>query len=597
MGNEDMTLDDGPRIDGRRRALLAGAASVAAASSAGCVRRVRSLANRNASEQVSLDVKTVPADVDPQAVHIARIVANHLGEVGVDASVTPMDEQELLRDILINNEFDMYVAQHPGYDDPDFLRSLLHSRYIEETGWQNPFNYSDLDVDELLDAQRRASGYERHETLSELQEKIAQQQPFTTIVFPDDVWGARTDRFVGWNWYGLANPLGYLALEPASDDARRLDVVVTDARLTKNLNPLASEFRNRGTFTELLYDSLARRYGGDLKPWLAEDWEWTHDEGDDRPTARVDLRENATWHDGEPVTASDVAFTYRFLADTSLGREDGPVPAPMFRGRVSLVDGVEPLDDRTVEVTFVHSDPGVADRALTVPILPERVWREKSADAEVAGIDLGDRATEAVVWDNPEPVGSGPLRFVEKEAGEQVVFARFDDHFIHGDGDDERPPFEVGFQRLVLRVVPSDSSAVELLATEQADATASAVAPSTVPEIARRSDLNLVAETSRSFYHLGFNIQRPPLGNPRFRRNVARLLDKGAIASEVFDGHAIPAASPLAVTDWEAPALSWRDEDPVLPFFGSDGELDAASARAAFRDAGYRYDGDTLLNR
>ncbi|USZ69363.1 ABC transporter substrate-binding protein [Halorussus salilacus] len=598
MGQEDTMLDDdGSRLDGRRRALLAGVAGVATASTAGCVRRVRSIANRDPSRQVSLEVKTVPADIDSQAAHIARIVTERLTEVGIDASVTPMDEQELLRDVLINKEFDIYVAQHPGYDDPDFLRSLLHSKYIEEPGWQNPFGYSDLDVDELLDVQRRRHGSERHETLAELQETVAQQQPFTVVAFPDDVWGARTDRFEGWNQYGLGRPLGYLALDPVSDDAERVDLLVTDDRLTKNLNPLATEFRNRGTFTGLLYDPLARRYDESLRPWLAEDWEWTHDASDDRPVASVTLREDVTWHDGESLTASDVVFTYRFLADTSLGSDDGPVPAPMFRSRVSLVDNIEQVDSRTVEIAFVPSDPSVAERAFTVPILPERIWESKSSDADVAGIDLGDRTTEAVVWDNPEPVGSGPLQFEEKDAAEQVVFSRFDDHFLHDDSDDERPRFEVGFEELVLQVAPSEPSAVELLETEEADAMASPVSPSIVPRLARSSDINLVVETSRSFYHLGFNVQRPPLGNPRFRRNVARLLDKEHVASEVFDGYAIPAASPLAVTDWEASDLSWDGEDPVLPFFGSDGELDVEAAREAFRQAGYRYDGNTLVNR
>lgn len=53
---------------------------------------------------------------------------------------------------------------------------------------------------------------------------------------------------------------------------------------------------------------------------------------------------------------------------------------------------------------------------------------------------------------------------------------------------------------------------------------------------------------------------------------------------------AAPAASPLAGTGWTAPSLRWEMEDPSVPFFGSDGELDVVAAREAFRAAGYNYD-------
>lgn len=588
--------DEDGMPDGRRRSILAGIAGTVSVAASGCVQKTRSIANRSDPGQVSLDVKTVPADVDPRAVYIARTLADHLTAVGVDARVTLMDERELLRDVLINNEFDLYVARHPTYDDPDFLLSLLHSRFVEEAGWQNPFGFTDLDVDELLETQRRTSGPERYECLAELQRTIARQQPFSVVAFPDDLWAVRTDGYAGWSRFGLGRPLGYLALDATDSAPERLETVSTNGRMTENLNPIASEFRNRGTFTGLLYDSLGRRYDGSFEPWLAADWEWTDRPGDG-PTATVRLRDDARWHDGKPVTAADVTFTYEFLADTSLGREESPVSAPRFRGRTSLVKRARPVGDRTVEFDFAVSDPAVAVRAFTVPILPEREWRPKSSPTDVAGITVGDRTTKALVWDNPEPIGSGPLRFEDKAARERLVLSRFEDHFLHTDSDEDTPPFGAVFGELTVKVVPSADAALDFLDDERADATASTISPRLAPAVVRNDDLGLVSETSRSFYHLGFNVQRSPLGNPRFRRNVVRLLDKQELASEAFGGYAVPAASPLAVTDWSTPDLTWADEDPVLPFFGTDGELNGTEARKAFRRAGYQYDDGNLLNR
>ncbi len=316
----------------------------------------------------------------------------------------------------------------------------------------------------------------------------------------------------------------------------------------------------------------------------------------DGPTATVRLREGARWHDGRPITAADVAFTYEFLADTSLGRTESAVPAPRFRGRISLAEGVERVDDRTVEFEFVPSDPAVAVRAFTVPVLPEREWQSKSSSADVAGISVGDRTTEAVVWDNPEPIGSGPLRFEEKTVGERIVFSRFEDHFLHDESEAERPPFGAAFSELSVRVVPSSDTALEFLEAGRADATASTLEPRLAPSVDGHADLDLVSDPSRSFYHLGFNVQRSPLVNPRFRRNVARLLDKETIVAEAFEGYAVPATSPLAVTEWSASDLA-ADDDPVLPFFGTDGELDAERAREAFREVGYRYDDGKLVKQ
>jgi peptide/nickel transport system substrate-binding protein len=492
----------------------------------------------------------------------------------------------------------MYVARHPTYDDPDFLLSLLHSRFVEEPGWQNPFGFTDLGADEILEAQRRTRGPERRERLAELQQTVARQQPFAVIAFPDDLWAVDSERFTGWDRFGLGRPLSYLALDSAGDGSERLETVVTDDRVTANLNPIASEFRNRGTFTGLLYDPLGRRYGDDggVEPWLAADWNW-RDEGEDGPTATVRLREDARWHDGRRVTAADVAFTYEFFSDTSLGDKESPVPAPRFRGRISLVKDVERIDDRTVEFDFVPSDPAVAVRAFTVPVFPEREWRPKASSADVAGIAVGDRTTEALVWDNPEPIGSGPLRFEAKEVGERLVLSRFEDHFLHDASEDERPPFGAVFPKLVVRVVPSADTALDFLGEGRAHATSSAIEPRLAPTVARRDGIDLVSEPSRSFYHLGFNVQRSPLGNPRFRQNVARLLDKEAIVADAFEGYAVPAASPLAATEWSSADLAWDDEDPVLPFFGTDGRLDAEQAREAFREAGYQYDDGELVNR
>ncbi|MEF8813255.1 MAG: ABC transporter substrate-binding protein [Halovenus sp.] len=587
-----------PALPVSRRALLGGLAAGAAGATSGCLQRMQTLATREDPQQVRLEVKTVPADDDPAATRIGRALEDNLAAVGIDTDRVLLKEAELRRDVLVNRDFDIFVGRYPAYEGPDFLRTLLHSKFTNESGWQNPYGFTDLDVDELLEAQRSQTGLDRSATVSELQQEVAREQPFVTVAIPDDIHAIRADRFQGFEGFPVQSTLCLLALDYVGNDDRTLRLAATDGRVTRNLNPIAVEYRTRGTVTGLLYDPLARWYDGAVRPWLAAGWEESSDT--DNRQITVELRDGLAWHDGTGLTADDVEFTYRFLQDTRLGEREPPVPAPRFRSQSSLVDDVERLDRQHVRLTFSNTGPQLALAALTVPILPVSEWKDTASDAEFGGVSASDHVTEALVWPNAEPVGSGPFQFDERTAGEELRLSRFDDHFLDGSGENQPHRFGGGipFEQLRVDVVRSDEAAVLLVEEGSADATVSALRPGVIPTIGQRNDLQLQVDEPQSFYQVGFNTQRRPLGNPHIRRAVARLLDKEYIAREVFDGFAQPVASPLARTDWETPALQWNGSDPEVPFFGTGGDLDATAARAAFRDAGFEYDEDgTLLHR
>lgn len=309
-------------------------------------------------------------------------------------------------------------------------------------------------------------------------------------------------------------------------------------------------------------------------------------------TARVELREGLSFHDGQALTAADVVFTYRFLDDTSLGTGDMNVPSPKFRGRTSLVESIERLDERAVRFNFGETSMNVAPRAMTVPILPTHVWETKTGSANVAGIDVSEGVTQALLWANTDPVGSGPFRIESRTPAERLVLSRFDDHPLLGGGQNQ---FDVPFERLVVRVAPSDSAATSLVTDGTVDATDDYVHPKVLESVAEDGPVEAHTADSRTFYHVGFNARREPFGNVRFRQAVAQLFDAEHIAETVFNGHAMPAATPLAGTSWEPLELQWDGSDPVVPFAGTDGALDVSMAKDAFREAGYMYDDDGRL--
>lgn len=583
-----------------RRDLLGAVAGVGAGASAGCLQDVGGLLGGSAPGQLSLTVKTMPADADTVATMIGRRLVKHLRTAGVDAKLELQPPIELRRDVLINGSFELYIGRYPDREDPDFLRPLLHSVFGGEGGWQNPFEFTDIKIDKLLTAQEAATGTQRKLTVNELQREIASKQPFGVIGFPDEIWGARTDRYLGWEHYPPTNPICYVALGTRdgvrNDDLR---VTTTDAAPTKNLNPLAVQQRSRDIFTGLLYDRIGRRVNGEITPWLAEDVRW--DRRDGTTVGEVRLRDDLRWHDGEALTAEDVAFTYRFLEDTLLGNGDAPAPSLRFRGRASLVDDVDVETDRTLTLRCPDASPEVARRALDVPVLPAHIWVEHAVKASVAWSNGSTTLTQAMVWPNTQPVGSGPVQFEGRAKGESLVLTRYDDHFLHRDTANGLPSLladGVPFDRLSVRITPSDQAAIQLMSADEADATAMRISPGTVPRIGEDDSLTLHVEPGRSFYHIGFNTRQEPLGNPHVRRAIIQLLDKENIVHNIFDGYARPAASPMSGTGWLAPSLTWDGSDPEVPFAGEDGTLDESQARDLFREAGLEYsDEGRLLDR
>jgi len=353
---------------------------------------------------------------------------------------------------------------------------------------------------------------------------------------------------------------------------------------------LGVEYRTNDRITDLLYDPLARRVDGASVPWLAE--EWSTDEAGETLTVR--LREGLTWHDGEPLTASDVAFTYRFLRDTSLGTLETVVPAPRFRHRTSLVRGAEVVDDRTVVLRTAPSRPALYPAILDVPVLPEAQWRDRSTAEH-------EYLTRAIVGDVEDPVGSGPLRFEAVTPDQSVTLVRFEDHFLRTADDlpEALAPFAGGpnYERLVATTTPNVGTAVESVGDGTADLVDGPLTVEGVQDARNSADVSLAEASTPSYYCVGCNARRHPLSNYAFRSALASLLDREHLVETVFDGLATPVESPLHATEWVPEDLRWDGTSVGAPFAGEDGELDVEAARERFRSAGFRYHDGQLRAR
>lgn len=97
---------------GRRTALIALTSTLTATS--GCVQDIRSILSRETPERISLSIAVVPADIDPVPVQLANRLRSNLEAIGVGTTVNLLSIEEFRLQVLINHNFDIAIARHPG---------------------------------------------------------------------------------------------------------------------------------------------------------------------------------------------------------------------------------------------------------------------------------------------------------------------------------------------------------------------------------------------------------------------------------------------------------------------------------------------------
>lgn len=171
------------------------------------------------------------------------------------------------------------------------------------------------------------------------------------------------------------------------------------------LNPGTALLSEAYTIFELVYDSMYDlQLDGTYTLSLAE----SADVSADGKTWTFKLRPGYKFHDGTPLTAQDVVFSYQFYQS----HEDFPY-MPVY---TEYFESVEAPDDSTVVINLSEPIPNMESQLIFLYILPRHIWEQY------------DTPTGAVEFENVEMIGSGPFRLVEYRQGEFVHLAAVKDH-------------------------------------------------------------------------------------------------------------------------------------------------------------------------
>jgi peptide/nickel transport system substrate-binding protein len=312
-----------------------------------------------------------------------------------------------------------------------------------------------------------------------------------------------------------------------------------------------------GAVVGVLFDRLAdigpslETYGdAGFRPRLATAWRWASDS----LSIAFTLDSAARWHDGAPVRAEDVRYTFRVFTNDSVGATN--------QSLLGNIDSVSVRDSLTAVFWFKRRMPQqFYDATYPMQILPSHL---------LDTIPMG-RVSQSAFAKNP--VGTGRFRFVRWEPHQRIEVI----------ADTANSRGRAKLDRVIWSITTDAGSATVKLFAGEADVY-EAIRRDDLGEVARTPTLKLVDNRALTYGFLGFNLRdakdakrpHPIFGDSLVRRALHMAVDRERIVRNVYDSLGLVALGP-------APRALIADTTAFkqLPY-------DVAAARALLDSAGWR---------
>jgi len=509
-----------------------------------------------------INLYAYPQAALPQSFQASNLIAQAWRQLGLDVEVKPLQRQAQTQLIWFEREkWDVTMWRmvgRPERSDPDELvYNLFHSSTAPK-GF-NFVGYINKEYDELAEKQRKTTNAEeRKATIFKAQEILNRDQPYAFLVHPKGalafnkaVWDEKS--IVEQSGIGIRNIWTFLGATPLG---QQKDLILNSSEPINATNPLYISGATDSWVTDLVWDRLMR-IGADglVKPWAAESHKWTDD-----TTLDVTIRSGMKWHDGKPVTADDVVFSFQA---PGMGDE-----SPMYKPFVADIASVERTGDNTIRFKLKSANASFLTSSIAkINLIPKHIW-------EPVMKDLLTKPENAEALKEPSMIGSGPFKMARWRANEEIVLDRFGDHW-------QAPKIN----RWILRIVPNAEATLGMLKRGEINFLGFYGGdPEVLTALAKESPNIVVKSTvDIGFEFLAFNQRRAPFDDAAFRRALSLAIDRNLMVSAAWGDFAVPANSPVspALPFWHNPAVDKMDTG--IP-----------QARKILQDAGYRLVGGKL---
>lgn len=343
-------------------------------------------------------------------------------------------------------------------------------------------------------------------------------------------------------------------------------IAVVPAEPTTLFPPLVSSTQGLAVVSAL-FDRLAEigpalETFGDagFEPRLASSWQWASDS----LSIAFALNPAARWHDGAPVRAADVQFTFRVYTSDSVGAEG--------RSLLGNIDSVSVPDSLTAVFWFKRRTPQqFYDATYHMWPVPSHL---------LGSVPLAQLAEAPFAR---QPVGSGRFRFARWDAGQRIEIIADTTH-VRG---------RALLDRVIWSIAPDFGAATVKLFAGEADFF-EMIRPDNFAQVVQNPTLRLVDNRALSYNFLGFNLRDPDdpsrphrvFGDVAVRRALTMAVDRDRLVRNVFDSLGLVALAP-------APRALIPDTAALRPI-----PYDLAAARALLDSAGWQdRDGDGVRER
>ncbi len=288
----------------------------------------------------------------------------------------------------------------------------------------------------------------------------------------------------------------------------------------------------------LIFDSLVHKNAHfNLDPWLATSWETP-----DALTYRFHLRTDVHFHNGKPLTATDVKYTLDSMRNGTV--------ITAKAGALAHIDHVDAPDAATVVIHLKQPDAAL-------------LWN--LSDGAIGIVPAGSGPDFAF-----HPVGSGPFRFVSQMQDDEVIIERNESSW------QPRP----AIARIRFAVVPDAITRALELEKGSADVCINCLTADMVSALAKRPNLQVQSGPGTNLNYISFNTRDSLLGDVRVRQAIAYAMNRPLIISSLWRGRAQLAESLLPPEHW-----AWTGDVQQYPY-------DPAKANALLDAGGWKRGND-----
>ena len=269
----------------------------------------------------------------------------------------------------------------------------------------------------------------------------------------------------------------------------------------------------------------------------------------------VKLRKDVKWHDGQPFTANDVAYSIALHANPKLQPLGWIYTGLTLKdylkyhdGKAESITGIKVVDDLTIQFTLDSPDASFPRTFLTgsqIPVAPKHAVEKLDQAAVLSNKDP--------YW-YTKPVGTGPYKFVQYKEDQYIEYAR-NDAYWGG---------KVGPEKLFMKI---SSPEVAMIGLEKGEI--DYMYPTNLTEIKRlQANPNielLEAKNGAQWFGLipNYETMKGAWKNPKVKQALLQSVDRQAYVNTILQGYGAVRNSPLDGSAYACPTMIKWDYKPA----------------------------------